>query len=144
MKCHPQCRHDFTNDIKVNRILKQTKEKEDILTEITVEPQQEEPSDTRMRRKSKETMKEEKCFACDKKTKRKKRSRHLETLIRVERDHGSAALIDVMKKNEDLSHQWLHSAAKRLKVMNSNVNVFASDVFYHQSCYNRFVYSYED
>ena len=96
-----------------------------------------------MRRKSKEIMKEEKCFACDKKTKRKKRSRHLETLIRVERDDGSVTLIDAMKKNEDLSDQWLHSAAKRLKVMTSNVDVFTTDVFYHQSCSN-FVYSYEE
>ena len=97
-----------------------------------------------MRRKSKEIMKKEKCFACDKKTKRKKRSRHLETLIRVERDDGSATLIDAMKKNEDLSEQRLHSAAKRLKVMTSNVDIFTTDVFYHHSCYNRFVYSYED
>ena len=62
----------------------------------------------------------------------------------VERDDRSATLIDVMKKNEDLSGQWLHSPAKRLKVMTSNVDVFAANVFYHQSCYNRFVYSYED
>ena len=139
MKCHPQCRHDFTNDIKLNRILKQqTKEKEDISTEITVELQEEESSDARMRRKSKEIMKEEKCFACDKKTKRKKRSRHLETLSRVERKEGSATLIGARKKNEDLSDQWLHNAAKRLKVMTSNVGVFDADVFYHQSCYNCF------
>ena len=46
-----------------------------------------------------------------------KRSRHLETLIRVERDDRSATLIDALKKNEDLSDQWLYSAAKRLKVM---------------------------
>ena len=36
-------------------------------------------------------MKEENCFACDKKTKRKKRSRHLETLSRVERDDEKSA-----------------------------------------------------
>ena len=65
-----------------------------------------------MRRKSKEIMKKEKCFACDKKTKRKKRSRHLETLIRVERNEGSATLIDARKKNEDLLDQWLHNGAK--------------------------------
>ena len=104
--------------MKLNRTLKQqTKETEEISTEITVELQQEKPSDTRMRRKSKEIMKEEKCFACDKKTKRKKRFRHLETLSRVERDDGSATLIDAMKKNKDLSDQWSHSAAKRLEVM---------------------------
>ena len=55
--------------------------------------QQQEPSDIRMRRKSKEITKEEKFFACDKKTKRKNRSR---------------TLIDAMKKNEHLSDQWLH------------------------------------
>ena len=39
------CR-DFTNDMKSNRILKQqTKEKEEISAEITVELQQEEPLD---------------------------------------------------------------------------------------------------
>ena len=38
----------------------------------------------------------------------------------------------------------LHSTAKRLKVLTSTVEVFAADGFYHQSCYNRFVYSYED
>ena len=70
-------------------------------------------------------MKEEKCFACDKKTKRKKKSRHLETLGRVERDDGSATLIDAMKKKEDLSDQWLNSAAKRLKVMTSNVDAIS-------------------
>ena len=59
-----------------------------------------------MRRKSKKIMKEENYFACDKKTKRKKRSRHLETLSRAERNDGSATLIGAMKKNEDLSDQW--------------------------------------
>ena len=97
-----------------------------------------------MCRKSKEIMKEEKCFACDKKTKRKRRSRHLEKLNRVEQDNGSATFIDAIKKNEDLSDQWLHSAAKRLKAMTSNVDIFAADVFYHQSFYNWFVYSYEE
>ena len=81
-------------------------------------------------------MKEEKCFAFDKKTKRKKRSRHLETLSRVERDDGSATLIDAMKKNENLSDQSLRSAPKQLEVMTSNVDVFAADALYHQSCYN--------
>ena len=28
--------------------------------------------------------------------------------------------------------------------MTSSVDVFAADVFYHQSCHNRFVYSYEE
>ena len=28
--------------------------------------------------------------------------------------------------------------------MTSNVDVFTADVFYHQSCYNHFVYSYEE
>ena len=112
--------------------------------EITVEIRQEEPSDIKMRRKPKEVMKEKKSFACDKKAKRKKRSRHLEMLSRVERDDRSTTLIDAMKKNEDLSDQWLHSATKRLKVMTSNVDVFVADVFYHQSCYNRFVYSYQE
>ena len=38
-------RRDFTNDIKLNRILKQqTKEKEEISTAVTLELQQEEPS----------------------------------------------------------------------------------------------------
>ena len=37
VKCHPQCRRDLTNDVKLNRILKQqTKEKEQISTEIAV------------------------------------------------------------------------------------------------------------
>ena len=58
-----------------------------------------------MCRKSKEIMKEEKCFACDKKTKRKRRSRHLEKLNRVEQDNESATFIDAIKKNEDLSDQ---------------------------------------
>ena len=89
-------------------------------------------------------MKEEKCFACDKKTKWKKRSRHLETLSRVEWNDGSATLIDATKNNENLSDQRLHSAAKPLKVLTSTVEVFAAGVFYHQSCYNLFVYSYEE
>ena len=89
-------------------------------------------------------MKEKKCFACDQKTKRKKRSRHWETLSRVERDNGSATLIDAMKKKEDLPDQWLHSVANRYKVMKSNADLFSADVLYHQSCYNRFVYSYEE
>ena len=87
---------------------------------------------------------EEKCFACDEKTKRKKRSRHWEMLSRVERDNGSVIFIDAMKKNEDLSDQWLHSATEWLKIMTSHVDVFTADVFYHQSCYNHFVYSYEE
>ena len=36
-------------------------------------------------------MKEENCFACGKKSKQKKRSRHLETLSRVERDDEKSA-----------------------------------------------------
>ena len=65
-----------------------------------------------MRHKLKQIMIEEKCFACDKKTKRKKRSRHWEMLSRVERGNGSVIFIDAMKKNEDLSDQWLHSATE--------------------------------
>ena len=90
-----------------------------------------------MRRKSKEIKKEGKCLACDNKNKEKKRSRHWETL---EQDDRSTILIDVMKKNEDLSDQWLHSVAKRLKVLISNVDVFAADVLYHQSFYDGFNY----
>ena len=73
-------------------------------------------------------MKEDKCFACDKKTKWKKRPRHWETLSKVKWDNRLATLIDAMKKNEDLSDQWLHSAAKWLEVTTSNVDVFAADV----------------
>ena len=58
-------------------------------------------------------MKEEMCFACNRKTKRKRRSRHWEKLSRVRRDDGSATLIDDMKKNEHLSDQWLRSATKK-------------------------------
>ena len=97
-----------------------------------------------MRLKSNEIMKEENCFACDKKTKWKKRSAHLETLSRVEWDDGSATLIDATKKNENLSDQRLHSTSKRLKVLTSTVEVFAADGFYHESCYNLFVYNYEE
>ena len=128
--------HKIRQNIKLTN-----KKKDEISTKITVELQQEAP---RRRRKSKEITKEEKCFDCYKTTKRKKRSRHLETLSRVERNDRSATLIDAIKKNEDLSDQWLHNAAKRLKVMTSNADVFAADVFYHQSCYNRFFYSYEE
>ena len=65
-----------------------------------------------MFRKSKKKMKEDKCFPCDKKTEQKRRPRQWETLSRVERDGGLATLIDAIKKNENLSDQWLHSAAK--------------------------------
>ena len=89
VKYHPHCRRDLTNDAKLNRILKQiTKEKEQISTEITAELQQGEPSYIKICRKSKEIMKEETCFAWDKKTKRKRRSRHLEKLSRVVQDNG--------------------------------------------------------
>ena len=82
-----------------------------------------------VRYKSKEITKEEKCFACDKKTKWKKISRHCETLSRVKWDDGLATLIDTMKKNEDLSDQWLHCTAKLLEVITSNVDVWrAADV----------------
>ena len=53
-------------------------------------------------------------------------------------------MIDATKNNENLSDQRLHSAAKPWKVLTSTVEVFAADVFYHQSCYNLFVYSYEE
>ena len=40
VKCHPQCHLNFTNDTKLNKILKQqTKEKEESSTEITAEQQ---------------------------------------------------------------------------------------------------------
>ena len=43
LKCHPQCRPDFTNDTTLNRILQQqTKEKEEHLPEVTKEQQEEE------------------------------------------------------------------------------------------------------
>ena len=58
-----------------------------------------------MHRKSKQITKKDKCFPCDKKTKQKKRSRHWQTLSRVEPDDGLEILIDAMKKNEDLSDQ---------------------------------------
>ena len=99
VKYHAQCSRDFKSDIKLDSVLKQkAKEKEESSTEITLVQQQVEPSDITMRRKSKETMKEEKCFACGKKTNRKKRSRHFETLSRVERDNGSSTLIDAITK----------------------------------------------
>ena len=90
-------------------------------------------------------MKEEKCFVCEKKNKkkkRKKRSRHWKTLSRVERDKRSVTLTDVIQKNEDLSFQCLCSAEEQLKVMFNNVDYFAADVLYHQTCYNQFIYSY--
>ena len=49
-----------------------------------------------------------------------------------------------MKKNEDLSNQWLQNAAKRLKVITNNADVFAAEMLYHWSFYNHFVYSYEE
>ena len=49
-----------------------------------------------MRCRSKEIIKKEKCFAFHRKTKQRKRSRHWETLSRIERDIGSATLIDAM------------------------------------------------
>ena len=60
VKCHLQCRCDFTNDIKLNNIKTTNKRKEEISMEIIVELQQEEPSDIRMHRKSKEIMEEKK------------------------------------------------------------------------------------
>ena len=83
-----------------------------------------------MRLKTKETVKKGKCFACKKKT-------------RVERDNGSRALMDAVKKNEYSPDQWLNNFAKRLKVMTSNVDIFAADLMYHQPCYNSFIYIYE-
>ena len=46
----------------------------------------------------------------------KKRSRHWETLSRVERENGSETLIDTMKKNEDLSvvTKCFKSSAKKV------------------------------
>ena len=49
-----------------------------------------------------------------------------------------------MEKNEDLSDQWFSNLVKRLKVMTSKVDVLAGDMLYHQLCYVRFAYSYED
>ena len=65
-------------------------------------------------------------------------------LSRVEQDDGPATLINSLKKNEDLSDQWIQSAAKQLKAMTTNVDTFTGDVLYHQSCYNHFVYIYEE
>ena len=65
-------------------------------------------------------------------------------LSRVEQDDGPATLINALKKNEDLSDQWIQSAAKQLKAMTTNVDTFTGDVLYHQSCYNHFVYIYEE
>ena len=47
-----------------------------------------------MRRKAEEIMKEENCFACDKKSKQKKRSSYSETLSRITQDDGLTTLID--------------------------------------------------
>ena len=37
----------------------------------------------------------------------------------------------------------LTNSPKQLNVMTTNVDVFAADLLHHQSCYNRFVYSFE-
>ena len=97
-----------------------------------------------MHHNSQEITKKENCFTCDKKTKQKKRSKDWEMLSRVERDYRSTTLIVATGKEKDSSNQWLINAPKRLKVMTGNIVVLAADLRHHQSCYSRFVYSYEE
>ena len=52
LRCDSHCRRDFTKETELSRISQQTKEKEEILTEITDKQHQEETIDIRMRRKS--------------------------------------------------------------------------------------------
>lgn len=54
-------------------------------------------------------MKEENCFACDMRTKRKKRSGHWKTLSREEQDDRSTTLINAMEKNEVKNETTLRS-----------------------------------
>ena len=68
----PNSRHQFTSDTTLNIILQQeTKEKEENPPEITKQQQREETLGKSMCRQSKEILKEEKCFACDKKNEQK-------------------------------------------------------------------------
>ena len=63
----------------------------------------------------------------------KKRSRHWETLSRVERDEGSATLIDATKKNENLS--VITQCCLATESHDYNVDIFAADVLCHHSCH---------
>ena len=87
VKFYPQCHRDFANDTKLNRILnKQTNEKEESLTEVTVGQHQDELLDIRITVTRIKSRKKKSVLLVTKKTNKKKRSRHWEILRRVESD----------------------------------------------------------
>ena len=48
-----------------------------------------------------------------------------------------------MTPDENSDDMWLQTAAKRLKVQISHSDMWAVDVFYYKTCYDRFVYFIE-
>ena len=47
-----------------------------------------------------------------------------------------------MSRNENSDDLWLQTAAKSLKVQISHSDMWAADVFYYKTCYDRFFYVY--
>ena len=47
-----------------------------------------------------------------------------------------------MTHNENSNDSWLQTAAKYLKVQLSHSDMWAADIFYYKTCYDRFVYFY--
>ena len=68
--CHSQCRRDFSNDVKISRYNQLETVLGDSVSSDT--PEGTTTSKVKIRRMSKDNLKQEKCFPCDQIRKRKK------------------------------------------------------------------------
>ena len=90
--CHSQCRRDFTNDVKISRY----NQLETVLGNgvSSDTPEGTTTSNFKIRRISKDNLKQDKCFPCDQIRKRKRKSGSCEVATRVKTEDGSITLTE--------------------------------------------------
>ena len=135
--CHSQCRRDFTNDIKISRYNQLETILSDIVSSDTLEGTT--MSNVKIRRIHKDHLKQDQCLHVTKLEKEKKIGAY-EVASRVETKDGSVTSTEAMTRNENSNDPWLQTAAKCLKVSDSDM--WVADVFCNKTYYDRFVYFY--
>ena len=144
---HAACRRNFLNETKLQTNMKATAEK---MTTRETENQENQGTDVAeekpaIRRSSRGCVSIENCFVCEKGDVRfsKKGETHRESLSRCELDCSEEKLLEAMERNLKCEDLELVAAANRLKVFTSITDAHATDLQYHQRCYNRFLRGYE-
>ena len=124
---HSQFRRDFTNDVKISRYNQLEAVLGDNVSSDT--PEGIAASNFKIRRISKDNLKQDQCFACDQIRKTKAKSGEYKVTSRVETKDRSGTLTETMIRNESSSDLWLQTAAKSFKVQINNSYMRATDVF---------------